>query len=539
MARVVDLAAARPAPSLWDAGRRPPLTLVAIGLAVAALALVPLIYLVVRAAGAEAQALAFVLRPRTLQVLVNTVALAIVVGGATTIVGVPMAILTARTNLPGRRAWTVASIVPLAVPSYVTGFAFVAAFGPRSALQGLLEPLGVERLPSIYGFPGAALVLVLATYPYVVLSTRAALLRSDPAPEEAARSLGDGPLRGFLRVGLPILAPSIGAGALLAVLYSLADFGAVSLLQFDSFSRAIYVQYRASFDRNLAALLSLLLVAVTIAVMWGEARIRRRTAYAAGRAARRPPALIRLGRLRWPAFLFCAIVTLLALFVPAGTIVFWLVRGLGQGVSLELTWDAALRSLLVGSGSAVGATALALPVAFLVVRYRGLVGEFVARATYAAYALPGIVIALAIVFFAANVAPPLYQTLPLLVLAFAVRFLPQAVGTTRAALLAIGPRLAEAGRSLGRTGSEVFLGVTLPLLRPALVAGGALVFLTTVKELPMTLILAPTGFDTLATEIWSATSEGFYAQAAGPAAILLALSAATVALLLRGEEAVR
>ncbi len=540
MARVAESSPpARPALATRAGGPRPPVALLGLGLVVAILAVLPLAYLVIRAAGAEADALAFLARPRTVQVLLNTVALALVVGVATTLLGLPIAILTTRTDLPGRSLWAIVTIVPLAIPSYVTGFAFVAAFGPRGMLQGLLEPIGIERLPSIYGFPGAALVLVLATYPYVVLSTRATLLHSDPAMDEGARSLGDGPLTGFRRVGLPILAPAIAAGALLAVLYSLSDFGAVSLLQFDSFSRAIYVQYRASFDRNLAALLSLLLVAVTLGVMWGETRIRRRASYAAGVAPRRPPIPIRLGSWRLPALVFCLVVTAFALVVPAGTIAFWLVRGLAQGASLQVAWDAAARSLLAGAASALGATALALPIAFLVVRYPGRLTELVGRSTYAAYALPGIVIALAVVFFAANVIPRLYQTLPLLVLAFAIRFLPLSLGTIRASLLGIGPRLSEAGRSLGRTPAEVFRTVTLPLLRPAVVAGAALVFLTTVKELPMTLLLAPTGFDTLATEIWSATSEGFYASAAIPAAILLALSAATVALLLRGEEAVR
>jgi iron(III) transport system permease protein len=327
---------------------------------------------------------------------------------------------------------------------------------------------------------------------------------------------------------------------LLAVLYALSDFGAVTLLQFDSFSRAIYVQYRASFDRSLAAILSLMLVAMTFAVAWSESRVRgRASAYAGTARSRRPPATVPLGRWRWPAFGFCVAVVGLALVVPAGTIAWWLARGMVQGEPVRVVVDAAISSFVAGGGAAVGAVLLALPVALLVARYPSRVASLLETLTFTGYALPGIVIALAVVFLATTAVPVLYQTLILLVFAYAVRFMPQAIGTVRAAAVSVGPRIEEAGRTLGDGPVRAFLRLTVPLLRPALVAGGALVFLTTVKELPMALLLGPIGFDTLATEIWDAASEGFYARAAGPAALLLVLSAATVAVLLRNEEGAR
>jgi iron(III) transport system permease protein len=210
---------------------RVPIALVVIGLGVAVLSLSPLAYLVVRAIEVRSDALAFIFRPRTLEIVGGTVVLAGLVAAGTVALGVPLAWLTARTDLPGRRAWAVLTAVPLAIPSYVTAFAFLAAFGPRGALQGVLEPFGVERLPDIYGLAGATLALVLASYPYVLLATRAALLRADPVHEEAARLLGDGRFAVLRRVTLPLLQPAIAAGALLAVLYALSDFGAVSLLQ--------------------------------------------------------------------------------------------------------------------------------------------------------------------------------------------------------------------------------------------------------------------------------------------------------------------
>jgi iron(III) transport system permease protein len=206
---------------------------------------------------------------------------------------------------------------------------------------------------------------------------------------------------------------------------------------------------------------------------------------------------------------------------------------------MRLVASVAGNSLVAGALAAALAAVLALPVAFLVVRHPGRLTSTVEGILYSAYAVPGIVVALAAVFFVINVAPVVYQTLLVLVIAYAVRFLPQAVGPTRSSLAQVGPRLSEAARTLGDSPSTAFRTITLPLLRPGVLAGIALVFLTTVKELPLTLLLGPTGFETLATQIWGAATEGFYARAAAPAALLMLLSAASVGLILRSEEPVR
>ena len=525
-------------PAVARTHARTPWFLVAAGIVIAFLALLPLIYLVIRALGAEESATAFLLRPRTFTIVAGTVVLALLVGAGTVGLGVPIAWLTTRTDVPGRRTWAVLTAIPLAIPSYVVGFAFLAFFGPRGTLQGLLAPLGVDRLPSIGGLFGAALVLTLVSYPYVSLAARAAIQRTDPAMEESARLLGDRRMAVFRRVTLPVLVPAISSGALLAMLYALSDFGAVSLLQFDSLSRAIYLQYGASFDRSLAAILALVLVVITFVLTWGEIGLRARAGSYAGRP-RRPPSTVPLGRWRWPSVVFLAIVVGLALAVPVGTIGWWLVRGLAQGEALRLVMDVALDSFLLGGVSAIVAVALGLVVALLAARYPSRFASIVGSATYAGYALPGIVVALAMVFLATRTVPILYQTLFLLVAVYSVRFMPQAIGILRSGLGQLGRGVEEAGRTLGDGPARAFARLTLPALRPALVAGGALVFLTVVKELPLALLLAPIGFDTLATEIWDAASSGFYARAAAPAALLLALSVATVAILLRAEEQAR
>ncbi len=509
-------------------------------LLIALLMLLPLAYLLYRAAGVGLPtAVNLLARTRAVHILWNSLLLTCSVTTLSLALALPLAWLTVRTDLPGWRIWTILAMMPLVIPSYVGGFTLIAMFGPRGVLQELLSPFGVERLPSIYGFTGALWVLTLFTYPYIFMSIRAALHRFDPSIEEAARSLGYNGWQTFLRVTLPNLRPAITAGGLLVALYTVSDFGAVSLLRFNSFTRAIYVQYLSSFDRNLASLLSLALVVMTIILLLLErnSRGRSRPRYYRSSAGVVPPRQrIPLARQKWPALIFCGSVILMALIMPAGVILFWLLRGLASGESLVPVWTATLNSFRAGVMAAVAATALGLPIAYAAIRMAGRVTNFAAQAVYVGYGLPGIVIALSLVFFGANFMPLVYQTLWMLVFAYVVRFLPQAMGAIQMSLLQMNPRLEEAGHSLGLGNRAVFGRIIAPLARPGVLAGMALVFLTTVKELPATLLLSPTGFSTLATQIWSATDEAFFTRAAAPALVLLAMSACSILLVLMQEE---
>ena len=511
----------------------PPLLFTVPALAVSATMLLPLLYLLVRAVGSN-DALDLLTSARTTQLLLQTMALAAAVTVACVALGVPLAWLTARSDLPLRKFWTVALVLPLVFPTYVGAFAYVAALGPRGLFQQILAaPMGIDRLPEIYGFGGAVLVLTLFSYPYVVLNVRGASLGLDPQLEQVSRSLGHGPWHTFARVTLPLLRPSITAGALLVTLYALSDFGAVSVLQFDSFTRAIYVQYQASLDRSMAAVLALVLVALAGAVLALEMFTRGRARYyrtASGAATE--PLVVSLGRWRWPAFMFCAVVFAAAVLMPVGVLVYWLIRGVMTGATFGPFWTGVANSAYASALSAVTALLAALPIAVLVVRYPGRLAGLVERITYSAFALPGIVVALALVFFGANYVPFLYQTLALLTCAYVVRFLPEAVGAVRTGLLQVSPRLEEAARALGHRQLDVLRTITAPLLWPSALAGMALVFLSTMKELPVTLLLSPTGFKTLATASWNAATEGFFAQAALPSLLLVFVSAASLALLM-------
>jgi iron(III) transport system permease protein len=227
----------------------------------------------------------------------------------------------------------------------------------------------------------------------------------------------------------------------------------------------------------------------------------------------------------------------LFLAVPLAVLIYWSARAVELGRGSEIPWHAALNSLLASGLAAIVAVLAALPIAYLAERYRSPWTHLLERAAYSANALPGIVIALALVFFAARYGGVLYQTLALLVFAYVVRFLPQALAGTSSALRTVDPHLEEAARGLGRSPLQVVARVTAPLAAPGILAGGALVFLSAMKELPATLLLRPIGFDTLATEIWSATAVADYAQAAPSALMLVALSAPLVYVLVARRSA--
>lgn len=515
---------------------------------VMALLLLTPLYLVVRTAEAGTAVWDLISHGRNWAIWGRTLLLCGSVTLSSIGLAVPLAWLVVRTDLPGRRVWRVAAALPLVIPSYVFAYLFISLFGPKGMLQQWLAPVGVTRLPELYGFWGAWLVLTLISYPYVFLTVSAALRRMDASQLEAARSLGLNGAQAFWRVVLPQLRPAIVAGGLLVALYTLRDFGAVTLLRYSTFTRAIYVQYQSFFDRSQAAALALQLVVLTAVILFFEWRSRGRAHYGrTGLGVARQPEPLPLGRWRGAALAFVGGTLSLALFVPATTLIYWVWRGLQQdwGVravagranvvnALDL-WEPALHSVLTAGGAAVLTVGLGLPVALLMVRRRGGWGAFLEQLTYAGHALPGIVVALALVFFGANYARPFYQTIPLLLVAYLILFIPQAVGTVRNALMQLPAHVEEAGRSLGKGSAAVFMQVTLPLIRPGLLAGGALVFLTCMKELPATLLLSPMGFSTLPMHIWSSISEAFFAQAALPTLLLILLSSVPLALL-QGRE---
>jgi len=492
--------------------------------------LLPAIYLVIQAAQLPfSRIIEIASSPSTLRLTGRTLGLAGAVTGASVLLGVPVAWLTVRSDLPARRFFAIATAMPLVIPSYVGAYALIAAIAPG----GLVESwLGV-RPPSPYGFGGAFVALTLFSFPYVIITVQAALRGTDHNLEQASRSLGHGPLSTFIRVTLPQLRASAAAGGLLVTLYVLSDFGAVSLLRYSTFTRALYLQYRAAFERAPAAVLGLVLVLLTVIFLVVEARVARTAGVGGGRrtGSSRPP-LVPLGRWKWPAVALCSSIVLIALVIPITVVLYWLVRGLQAGEPVAFTIGPAWRSILAATLGAVAAVAAALPVAIWTARSRSRIARLVERVSYTGYALPGIVVAFALVFMGIRFATPLYQTLAMLIFAYVVLFLPQATGAIRATLLQVPGSLEDASRTLGASRLSTLRRVTIPMASRGAVAGGALVFLTVLKELPATLLLAPTGYDTLATRVWSATAEAFFTRASVPALALILLGSVPLAVMM-------
>ena len=508
-------------------GRKAPWWMWAAGVLIVLPLVFPLVFLFFRVLGASDAALDILFDLRTAELALRSTVLTVLVTATAVAVGVAAAWVISSTEVPGRKAWGVLVPLPLVIPSYVLALSFLAASGPR----GTLATVTGWDVPVLDGLPGAWLALTLSTFPFVYLMVLAALRRLDPALEDAARGLGASRWRSFWTVTLPQLRPAIGAGALLAALYTLSDFGAVSLMRYAAFTTAIYAQYAGRIDRTPAAVLSVLLILIALVIIWAEQRTRGNAAYHTSRPARRRSRQRLSTGERIAALGFLVSVVTLGVVIPVVVLTTWAWRGARVGETVTIDWGAVGGSLVGSSLAAVLAMAAAIPIVVLTVRYRGRASGWLERTVFVTFSLPHITVALAVVFFAVRYLGPLYQSLTLLVVVYASIFLAQATGATRASMLQVNPSVEEASRSLGRGPLQTLRSITVPLIRPGLLAGGALVFLTTMKELPATLLLRPTGFDTLAVRIWSAANELFYARAAASALVLLGLSAIPLYLL--------
>ncbi len=490
--------------------RPTPRPLLIIGAAVAIVVCVPLVYLVIRAFGSGWGPVERVLTsPITWQAAATSVALAAAVAATTVVIGVPTAWLISRARLGWRRLWVVLVVLPLAVPSFVAAFAWLSLFD------------------QLTGFWAAWLVLSLATVPYVILPTAAALRSLDPAHEEVARTLGIGPRTAFLRAALPQVSPAVGGGALLVALYVLSDFGAVSIFRVDVLSRVIYSSYRASFDRTSAAVLGIILALLAILIVAIEQRSRGRAQRwrLATSAPRQVPPVALTSGWRAGAYGLLGAVAVLGVGVPVAATVNQFLTGASAGIDWPDLGAAISTTVLYGVVGMVAAVVLAMPIGLLAARYPTKAAAVLERMSFVGHALPGVVVGLAVVFVGTRLVPGLYQTLPLLAFAYAVLFIPKAGAAIRGSIATVPTVLEDVARTCGYSPWRAFRSVTMRLASPGIAAGAVLVLLTVMKELPATLMLRPTGEDTLATRLWALTEIGSYAAAAPYALALILIGA--------------
>ena len=507
-----------------------------ISIGIVSVVLIPVVYLIVRALGAGQEGIDYLLKARTLQIIGNSIGLVVSVTFFASLIAIPYAWLTSRSDLPGRRLWLVLGLLAMVIPSYLTAVTFTDAFGPKGILQGLLEPLGVDRLPSIKGWFGAAMTLTLVTFPYIVLPVQAAFLHSDQSLEDAGHSLGLNRFQVFRRITLPQLRPALSAGMLLAALYTLGDFGAVVVMRFNVFTRAIFIQTE-SFRMDKASLLTLVLIAITLMLLLLQSLVQHRGRhYRIGIGTAHALQPVQLGKWKYPAILFCGTVIFIGIITPVLVLFTWLVgRYLTNPVDVPMS-ELMQNTVSVSAVSAIVVTLAAFPLALLAIRSSTALNRWLVNLAYTGNALPGIVIALALVFFVSQNMLSLYQTLPLLILGYVIRYLPLGIGSTQSAFAQINPHFEEAAHSLGLSAWETTARVTIPLARSGIIVGLTLVFLNVMNELPATLILRPIGFRTFATRIWSAYDEAFLSSIAMPGLLLTVVSALILGIILWREN---
>jgi iron(III) transport system permease protein len=495
------------------ASRPPPTLLLLASVGAVSLVLLPIGFTVVQAFGVSANdAIEMLFRPLVGQLLANTIGLVVAASATTAVIGVAAAWVVERTDLPARRTWAVLAAAPLAIPPFISSFAWVSVSN------------------SLQDFGGALLVITCAYYPLVYLPVAATFRGLDPALEDTARSLGQSAWGSFVRVVLPQLRPALFGGMLLVALDTLIEFGAFGLLRFRTFTTELYAQYRTGLDGPESSLLALVLIVMCLVCLIGELKMRGRIRYArVGGGVRRVAPPFHLGWTRWPALLSFSALIGTTLAVPLVMVCYWLFQHAQAATSpvvpsLPLLTNATIASVTFGAAGAAGALVLAVPVAYLSIRYPSRRSLALERIAYLPQGVPGIVIALAFISIAVQTVRPLYQSAALLVATYSILFLPLALVSVRAALAQVPRGLEEAGRALGSGWIGVARRVLAPLTGPGVGAGAATVFVFASTELTATLLLAPIGTRTLATEVWANTSSLAFAAAAPFAAMMLVIS---------------
>jgi iron(III) transport system permease protein len=497
---------------------RPPWTLVATSAVVAVVLLAPLAFLLIETRSAGLSTIAHIIwRPLTLTLLWNTVRLTVVVTALCAVIGTLTAWCVERTDLPGRRFWAVLVVVPFAIPD------FVVSFGWASLSTW------------VHGFRGAVLVMTLAVYPLVFLPVAASLRSADRNLEEVARGLGLSRTRTFVRVTLGQARGAILGGCVLVALVILAEYGAFEILGFQTFTTEIFTEFQVSFDVSTACALSLVLVLLCVLVLGGDVAARGRgRVVRTGALAERFVPRHRLGRATVPVVIGFTALVGLALGVPIGSSVYWMFEGGAHALTGVSILDAGIHTALYSGIAASLATMMATPVALLGVRFPSRSSRLLERSTFVVLAIPGLVVAFALSYFTERYAHGFgYQSAGLLILAYAILFFPLALVGVRASVAYAPVSLEEIARSLGQRRLVVFVRVTLPLVGPGIAAAFCLVFLAAVTELTATLILLPTGVQTLATQFWAYQQNLSYGQAAPFALVIIAIAAGPSYVLVR------
>ena len=487
------------------------------------------------------------------RLLLNSFKLVIGVSCGTLLLGVGLAWLTGACDFPGRRHFSWTLLLPLAMPTYVLAFVFLGLFDFSGPVQTQLRGWFGSGLwfPDMRSAGGVVLVMSLALYPYVYLLSRNAFRTQGKRALEAAQSLGCSPVSGFFRVVLPMARPWIAGGTTLVVMEALADFGAVSIFNYDTFTTAIYKAWFGFFSLPAAAQLSSLLVTLVFGLVLLEQQLRKRMRFAQSRLAPQAEPIQLQGWHKWAAILTCSVVLAVAFLVPAIQLLYWSLQVFHQEFNRRYV-DLLGHSLLLGLSSALLIVTLALLIAYCGRRHNDRWTGALIRLSTLGYALPGTVLAVGIFIPLAGLdnflidvvasvlnvemKPLLQGTIFVMLLAYLIRFMAAGFKPIDSAMHRVTSTVDEASRLMGLRGLTLIWRIHLPMLKGGIFTALTLVFVDVMKEMPITLMTRPFGWDTLAVKIYELTSEGEWERAALPALTLLLSGLLPILLLMRGSE---
>jgi iron(III) transport system permease protein len=485
------------------------------------LSMIPMGYLLIRAAQKPAgETIKLLFRGKTLEVLATTSILVLAVVAITLLLGVTLASALHFLKLPFRSFLIIPTVLPLAIPSYVFTYTWIAL------------------IPGLSGIFAAIFILSLTTLPYVILATLAGLRSVDESQIEVARSLGLTLPEIFLKVVLPQIKGHVSAGALLAALYTISDFGAVSLLNVESLTVTIQNMYRASYDRSAAAVISFVLIAFSTIVVLADERVKDRTVSGKlVKSSTSKSALLTSKPLQISTVVSLATLALFSIVIPFYVLISRFLEN-RVGIDWKNLLTASLSTIFVAAVGALIALALSAPIGVLLSSRSDSFTRFAQRVITIGHGLPGVVVGLALVSIGSKIGA-IYQTVFLLAFSYALLFLAKLVASVSASLARVPSGVKDVASTLGANQWMVIKRVVVPIAAPGIGLGTILVFLTAMKELPATLMLRPTGFETLATQIWSSASINRFNEAAPYALILVLIAALPTFLISRPDKADR
>jgi len=507
-------------------------------LASAALILLPLGYVTSQALSADPAVWSRLWTTRIPELLTNTIWLSASVACLTLLLGVSTAWLVTRIEFAGRRLWEGALVLPLAMPTYVLAYIYSYLLGFGGPVEHVWQLVAgpQARIFSPQSYLGATLVMTLDTFPFVYLLSRSALLNLNVSFEEVSRASGISRLKTLWLVTLPLMRPSIAAGLALVILYVVSDFGAVSLLRYQTLTYAVFQQMTGRSDNTAASILSLLLVGLALLFLVTERWFRHRSRFYQTTGRYRRPERHRFGWLGTTMVTgYLALVVGASFGLPAYLLVIWSLSPEAQATIDNRFFGFLWNSGFLAACAATGGVLIGLPLAYMANRRPSWLNLGCLQAAYAGYVLPGPVAALAVLVLCLNLTPFLYGSVLVLIVAYVIHFLPAGLQSLEPALQQITPNLEEVARTLGLGVRQTWQRVTLPLMRNGFIVAWVLMFLQTMKELPATLLLRPVGFDTLAIRVWMEASEEYY-QLAAPSALLIVLLGLPTLLLLLSKD---